>query len=154
MEYFRNSVGSVGKCLSDSKIDERNVHDVVLVGGSTCIKFFATEALHSLWSCFRHTQKSFCQCVGKAELCDWRDVEKQTSVQSPSEHGEFLMKLLGIASITLDVESGSLQVWCNLGPGYGSACLDDGGINRSLLSVFLEDGAESKWRTVPSVSQR
>ena len=46
MEYFRNSMGPVGKCLSDSRIDERNVHDVVLVGGTTRIKFFATEALH------------------------------------------------------------------------------------------------------------
>ena len=35
MEYFRNSMGPVGKCLSDSRIDERNVHDVVLVGGSS-----------------------------------------------------------------------------------------------------------------------
>ena len=56
---------------------------------------------------------------------------------------ELLMKLLGIASITLDVESGSLQVWCNLGPGYGSACLKDGETNRSLLSGFIEDGPES-----------
>ena len=35
-------------------------------------------------------------------------MEEQTSVvQSPSEHGELLMNLLGIASITLDVESGT-----------------------------------------------
>ena len=35
MEYFCNFMGPVGKCLSDSRIDERNVHDVVLVDGST-----------------------------------------------------------------------------------------------------------------------
>ena len=35
MEYVRNSMGPVGKCLSDNRIDERNVHDVVLVDGST-----------------------------------------------------------------------------------------------------------------------
>ena len=34
MEYFRNSMGPTEKCLSDSGIDERNVHDVVLVGGN------------------------------------------------------------------------------------------------------------------------
>ena len=34
MEYFRNSMGPAEKCLSDSGIDERNVHDVVLVGGN------------------------------------------------------------------------------------------------------------------------
>ena len=35
-------------------------------------------------------------------------MEEQTSVvQSPSGHGELLMNLLGIASITLDVESGT-----------------------------------------------
>ena len=32
MDYFRNSMGP--KCLRDSGIDKRNVHDVVLVGGS------------------------------------------------------------------------------------------------------------------------
>ena len=35
MEYFRNSMGPVGECLSDSRIDERNVDDA-LVDGSTC----------------------------------------------------------------------------------------------------------------------
>ena len=34
-------------------------------------------------------------------------MKEQTSVQFPSEHSELLMKLLGIASITLDVESGT-----------------------------------------------
>ena len=47
-EYFKNSVGPVRKCLSDSRIDERNVHDVVLVGGSTRIKFLATGTLHGV----------------------------------------------------------------------------------------------------------
>merc|ERR1719383_699385 len=37
MDYFRNSMGPVEKCLRDSGIDKRNVHDVVLVGGSTRI---------------------------------------------------------------------------------------------------------------------
>merc|ERR1719231_1557468 len=37
MDYFRNSMGPVEKCMRDSGIDKRNVHDVVLVGGSTRI---------------------------------------------------------------------------------------------------------------------
>ena len=37
MNYFRNSMGPVEKCLRDRVIDQRNVHDVVLVGGSTRI---------------------------------------------------------------------------------------------------------------------
>ncbi|CAK9095747.1 unnamed protein product [Durusdinium trenchii] len=37
MDYFRNSVGPVEKCLKDSGIDKKSVHDVVLVGGSTRI---------------------------------------------------------------------------------------------------------------------
>merc|ERR1739848_380892 len=37
MNYFRNSMGPVEKCLRDSGIDKRNVHEVVLVGGSTRI---------------------------------------------------------------------------------------------------------------------
>merc|ERR1719287_323342 len=35
MDYFRNSMGPVEKCMRDSGIDKRNVHEVVLVGGST-----------------------------------------------------------------------------------------------------------------------
>jgi len=37
MDYFRNSMGPVEKCLRDSGIDKRNIHEVVLVGGSTRI---------------------------------------------------------------------------------------------------------------------
>merc|ERR1711957_351654 len=37
MDYFRNSMGPVEKCLKDSGIDKRNVHEVVMVGGSTRI---------------------------------------------------------------------------------------------------------------------
>merc|ERR1711988_1725691 len=37
MDYFRNSMGPVEKCLRDSGIDKKNVHDLVLVGGSTRI---------------------------------------------------------------------------------------------------------------------
>merc|ERR1712046_63423 len=37
MDYFRNSMGPVEKCMRDSGIDKKNVHEVVLVGGSTHI---------------------------------------------------------------------------------------------------------------------
>jgi len=37
MDYFRNSMGPVEKCMRDSGIDKKNVHEVVLVGGSTRI---------------------------------------------------------------------------------------------------------------------
>ncbi|KAF4651607.1 70-kilodalton heat shock protein [Perkinsus chesapeaki] len=37
MDYFRNTMAPVEKCLRDSGIDKRNVHEVVLVGGSTRI---------------------------------------------------------------------------------------------------------------------
>merc|ERR1719251_430029 len=37
MDYFRNSMGPVEKCMRDSGINKRNVHEVVLVGGSTRI---------------------------------------------------------------------------------------------------------------------
>jgi len=37
MDYFRNSMGPVEKCMRDSGIDKRGVHEVVLVGGSTRI---------------------------------------------------------------------------------------------------------------------
>ena len=37
MDSFRNSMGSVEKCLHDSLFEKRSVHDVVLVGGSARI---------------------------------------------------------------------------------------------------------------------
>jgi len=37
MDYFRNSMGPVEKCLRDSGIDKKNVHEIVMVGGSTRI---------------------------------------------------------------------------------------------------------------------
>merc|ERR1711998_603877 len=37
MDYFRNSMGPVEKCLRDSGVDKKNVHEMVLVGGSTRI---------------------------------------------------------------------------------------------------------------------
>merc|ERR1711939_735910 len=37
MDYFRNSISPVDKCLRDSGIDKRKISDVVLVGGFTRI---------------------------------------------------------------------------------------------------------------------
>jgi heat shock protein 1/8 len=37
MDYFRNAMGPVEKALRDSGIDKKNVHEIVLVGGSTRI---------------------------------------------------------------------------------------------------------------------
>ena len=37
MDYFQNSMGPVEKCLRDSGIDKRNVHDVALIVGSARI---------------------------------------------------------------------------------------------------------------------
>merc|ERR1712127_943542 len=37
MDYFRNSMGPVEKCMKDSGIDKKSVHEVVMVGGSTRI---------------------------------------------------------------------------------------------------------------------
>ncbi len=33
MDYSRNSMGRVVKCLRDSSIDKKDVHDLVLMGG-------------------------------------------------------------------------------------------------------------------------
>jgi len=37
MDYFRNSMTPVEKCMKDSGIDKKNIHEIVLVGGSTRI---------------------------------------------------------------------------------------------------------------------
>ena len=64
MDYFQNSMGPVEKCLRDSGIDKRNVHDVALIVGSARIpivqkmiqKFFTELIVMS-----RHTQKPCCR---------------------------------------------------------------------------------------------
>merc|ERR1711953_792279 len=38
MDYFRNSMGPVEKCMRDGGVDKKNIHEVVLVGGSTRIQ--------------------------------------------------------------------------------------------------------------------
>ena len=57
--------GSRGKCLSDSRIDERNVHDVVLVGGSTRIKFLATGTLHGVGGLVSTHRNRFANELGR-----------------------------------------------------------------------------------------
>jgi len=37
MDYFRNSLTPCEKCLRDSGLDKKNIHDIVMVGGSTRI---------------------------------------------------------------------------------------------------------------------
>ena len=51
----------------------------------------------------RRIQKLFCRQVGKAGLCDRRDVEGQISISPRCENGELLTT--GTASIALDMES-------------------------------------------------
>ena len=57
--------------------------------------------------------------------------------------GRLLTILFGIASITLDVERIRSRVWCSICRGCGGARVGDGGINRSLLLGFVEDGPGS-----------
>ncbi|KAK9741046.1 hypothetical protein RND81_03G077900 [Saponaria officinalis] len=37
MDFFRNCINTVDKCLKDAKMEKSDVHDIVLVGGSTRI---------------------------------------------------------------------------------------------------------------------
>ena len=50
MDYFRNSMGPVEKCLKDSGIDKKSVHDVVLVGGSTRIPKVQAMIQDEFWA--------------------------------------------------------------------------------------------------------
>ena len=60
------------------------------------------------------------------------------------------MILLGIASITLDVERSRSRVWCSIDPGYGSASLEDGGVNRSSLSASLKTAQNPNGEPFPA----
>ena len=46
------------------------------------------------------------------------------------------------------------RVWDSACRRYGSACLEDGRIDRSPLSDFLEDGQGSRQRAVPCISEQ
>ena len=46
------------------------------------------------------------------------------------------------------------RVWDSACRRYGSACLEDGRIDRSPLSDFLEDGQGSRQRVVPCISEQ
>ena len=72
-------------------------------------------------------------------------MEEQTSVPSCSKHGELLMKLPGMRMLLWTRSHEALRVWCSICRGYGSACLEDGRINRSPYSSFLEVGPGSRW---------
>ena len=48
----------------------------------------------------------------------------------------------------------TLRVWDSACRRYGSACLEDGRIDRSPLSDFLEDGQGSRQRSVPCISEQ
>ena len=80
-------MGPAEKCLS--RIDERNVHDVVLVGGPARIKFFATEALHRVGGLVFDTHRNrFADELERKGLRDRRDVEDETSILSCYEQGD------------------------------------------------------------------
>ena len=64
MDYLRNSMGPVEKCLCDSGIDKSNVHDVALIASSARIPIVQKviqEFLTELIVLSRHTQKSCCR---------------------------------------------------------------------------------------------
>ena len=120
MRKFRESRGEVSPRQRDCK---RNVHDAALVGGSARIPI----AQRMIQEFFNGKEQRFTELVVLTSTrtetvlpmnweggnVHWRDVKEQTSV--PSRSGKLLMKLLGIASITLDVESGTstslVQLW-------------------------------------------
>ena len=63
MDYFRNSMGPVEKCLRYSGINKRNVHDVALIASSArvpIVQKMIQEFFTELIVLSRHTQKSCC----------------------------------------------------------------------------------------------
>ena len=118
------------------------------------IKFFVKEVPHGVGGfVFDAHGNRVANDLGRCELCDRRDVERQISMLPRCEHGGLLMT--GIASITLDVESrNSVSLGATPCRGYRSACLEDGRINRSHHPGFLENGPGSRWKTVLRVSER
>ena len=62
MDYFRNSMGPVEKCLKDSGIDKKSVHDVVLVGGSTRIPKVQAMIQDEFWAGCEGLPWHWCLC--------------------------------------------------------------------------------------------
>ena len=67
------------------------------------IKFLVAETLCLVGGLVSNICRNRLPMNLKAKLCDWRNVVEQTFV--PSRSGELLMKLPGIANVTLDAES-------------------------------------------------
>ena len=61
MDYFRNSMGPVEKCLCDRGIDKNNVHDVALSARIPIVQKMIQEFLTELVVLSRDTQKSCCR---------------------------------------------------------------------------------------------
>ena len=102
----------------------------------------------------RNTRKPFCQRIEKEGLCDGRDVEEQTSIPSRSEQGGFWWNCLALQAVHWTRSHETTRVWDSACRRYGSACLEDGRIDRSPQSDFLEDGQGSRQRAVPCISEQ
>ena len=120
MGKFHESRGEVSPRQRDCK---RNVHDVALISSSARIPIVQKMTQEF----FNGKEQRFTEVVvltstrtetvlpmnWEGGTVHWRVVKEQTSV--PSRSGKILMKLLGIASITLDVESRTstslVQLW-------------------------------------------
>ena len=120
MGKFHETRGEVSPRQRDCK---RNVHDDALVGGST-----RTETVLPM--------------NREDGTIHWRDVDEQTyssvSLWRASDEIAWQCECYSGRGVMR-----ALRVWWGTCRGYWSACLEDGRINRSPVSDFLEDGPGS-----------
>ncbi|XP_059628160.1 heat shock cognate 70 kDa protein-like [Cornus florida] len=94
MDFFRDCVESVEKCLRDAKMDKSSVHDVVLVGGSTRIP----KVQHLLQDFFNG--KELCKSMHPDEA-----VAYGAAVQAAILSGEYQeLSLLDVTPLSLGMQ--------------------------------------------------
>ena len=148
-------MGPVEKCLRDSGIDKRNVHDVALIVGSARIPIvqkMIQEFFTELIVLSQHTHRDrFADELGKQNYVTGEMWKDKSLFRLAVKNGELLTTGTASPALHWPWSHEAPGVWYDIGRGYGSTCLEDVGIDRNPHQTSLKS-AQDHVRAVPGVS--